>query len=135
MAVINLIPETTLAGAVTGLEFAPFAFDPKSASTLTVIAEIVRDTGGTTCRVDVSTSFDDGDSWTEIMQFHFTTASDRKLCSIRRATAVAAAVDPDAALADDAILDGLLGGRIKAVLNTTGTYAGTSHITVKGQLA
>ena len=128
--IVNLIPSETLAAAVTSKTFPIWQFDPGSVRSLTVLADFVRAAGGTTTDVLVETSFDNGSTWVEIMQFAFLVTTDRKLSSVRRDIAVAGGIDPDGALADDAILDGVIGDRIRAVLTTTGTYSGASSITL-----
>lgn len=80
--------------------------------------------GGTTCVVTISTSFDGGTTWVQIARFEFTTAT-------RRATAKLGGgaswdVATYAALSVEGIRDGVLGDRLRAEITSTGTYANTT---------
>ena len=83
--------------------------------------------GGSTIKVYLQTSLDQGNTWQDIACFTFTTASatkSRNLSALTpKATDVAAT---DGALTDDTSVDGLLGDRFRVKVVSTGTYAGNT---------
>ena len=100
---------------------------------LSVEANFVYGSGGTTAKVWIQTSLDGGSNWIDIMSFAFTTSSLRKIHTVVMPAVVATRtnVTPgDAALADNTILDGILGDRLRAKVTTTGTYAGSTTLDV-----
>lgn len=80
--------------------------------------------GGTTCKVWVQTTFDDGVTWRDIAEFDFTTASAVKVANL--SGLLSKAVTAYAALASEGVIDGVLGNQLRAVVTTTGTYANTT---------
>jgi len=98
---------------------------------LAVETQFTYGSGGTTVDVWVQTSLDGGNSWIDVMNFHFTTATLSKVSAVVNSTALAAAVAPgDGTLASNTILSGLLGDRVRLKITTTGTYAGGSTLRV-----
>lgn len=96
-------------------------------------AKFVRAGGGTTCKVWVQTSLDNGVTFFDIAAFAFTTTSGNKVHAVRidPATALTPATVPaSATLADDTVLNGILGNKFRCLLTTTGTYTGASSIEV-----
>ena len=124
-----LVNQVTIAGAETviggtiGLDHGTTA--------LAALAKLVVAGGGTTVDVYIQTSLDRGVTWIDIMNLTFTTATASKVSAVNTAVALAAAGTPgDGALADNSILNGLLGDRIRAKFVVAGTYTGVSHLTV-----
>ncbi len=97
---------------------------------LTVEANFTYGSGGTTVKVWIQTSLDGGTNWIDVINFAFTTASGRKVSTIGIDGTATAVVPTDAGLADDAIVDGILGDMIRAKITTTGTYADSTALTV-----
>ncbi len=100
---------------------------------LSVEANFVYGSDGTTVKVWIQTSLDGGANWIDIMSFAFTTTSLRKIHTVVMPAVVATRtnVTPgDAALTDNTILDGILGDRIRAKVTTTGTYATSTTLDV-----
>ena len=127
---ITLINDT-LAGAVTGKLGEAYSFKPHSVQFLTLQAVFVRAGGGTTCDVFVQTSLDGGVTWFDIAQFAFTTTTATKVSAVKRGIAVTPGTAPaDAALADNTVLDGVIGDRVRVKYTTTGTYTGASSVKV-----
>jgi hypothetical protein len=90
-----------------------------------VQANFTYGSGGTSADAYVQTSLDGGTTWTDIANFHFTTASARKIYNLSAATAVASIATPgDGALASNTAVDGILGTRFRVKYVTVGTYAG-----------
>lgn len=93
---------------------------------LTAWADFVYGSGGTTAALKIQTSLDQGSNWIDVLRFDFTTASAKKIASI----GVFAASAPAAvsALGSEGKLDNILGDRLRAILTSTGTYAGNTSI-------
>ncbi len=86
--------------------------------------------GGTTCRVTVETSLDDGTTWTEVWRALFGTASEQNQINLSGLTPKTNPVTP-AALSDDACLDGIFGTRWRARILVTGTYTGNTSLSLR----
>ncbi len=100
---------------------------------LSVEANFVYGSDGTTVDVWIQTSLDGGSNWIDIAQFAFLTTSLRKVHTVVIPAVVATRtnVTPlDGTLGDNLIQDGILGDMIRAKLTTTGTYAGDTTLDV-----
>lgn len=129
---VTLLAATTLAAAVTGQASTP-VLGLAGVASLVLEAKFVRAGGGTTCKVWVQTSVDDGVTWFDVACFAFAITTANKLHSVVAvpATPLTPATAPvSGALADDTVLNGVLGDRLRTVLTTTGTYTGASSIEV-----
>ena len=120
---------------LTALSAGTFSSDetsiPLGASVITIQSAFVRGSGGTSCDVFLQTSVDNGSTWIDIAQFAHTTTSVTKISSVRPYIAVAANITPtDGSLADNTILDGLIGDRLRVKTVVVGSYAGTSTLDV-----
>jgi hypothetical protein len=106
---------------------------PAGAVSLSLQANFVYGSGGTTCKAWVQTSLDGGATWIDIANFALTTSSARVVHSVRVTTAVAANYTAtDGSLADNTIKDGILGDRLRVKITTTGTYAGSTTLRIDG---
>lgn len=127
---ITLLPQTTIAAAVTGVT--TLAAPTKGLRDLLVEAIFLYGAAGTTLKVWVQTRTEGG-TWRDIMNFAFTTSAATKWSKTSIAIALAAArATSDAALADDTILDGFLGDEVRVKYTSTGTYTGATSIQVLG---
>lgn len=97
---------------------------------LSIEANFVYGSGGTTVKAWVQTSLDGGTNWIDIANFAFTTTSARKVTTLAQATAAATITPTDGTLGDDLEVDGILGDRIRVKLTTTGTYAGSTTLDI-----
>jgi hypothetical protein len=89
---------------------------------------------GTTCKAYVQTSLDQGSTWIDVACATFTTASATKVINLSGLTPKTTAATPsDGALTDDTCLDGVLGDRWRAKVTSTGTYAGSTSLSVRMQ--
>lgn len=92
----------------------------------TLQCEFAYGSGGTSCKVYAQVSLDKGLSWIDVACFAFTTASAVKVVNLSALTPIGTAVTPtQAAIADNTVVDGILGAVMRAVLVSTGTYANT----------
>lgn len=115
----------TVAGTVVG--DSPIFLPPQDeAEVLGLQANFAWGSGGTTCKVYVQTSLDGGVTWFDIVCFAFTTAIAQKVAQINVYAAVAVVTPTDATLADNTLVSGLLGDRIRAKRVVAGTYATTT---------
>lgn len=95
-------------------------------NTLLLEANFVYGSGGTSAKAYVQTSID-GENWTDIASFAFTTASAKKTANLSSKTAVTTVYTPtDGTLTDNTVKDGVIGNRLRVKYVTVGTYASTS---------
>jgi hypothetical protein len=94
---------------------------------LTLQCNLIYGSGGTTIKVWIQTSLDNGATWCDIANFAATTANYRRVYNLSALTAVSAIATPtDGTLADNTSVDGILGEQFRAKVTTTGTYANTT---------
>jgi hypothetical protein len=83
--------------------------------------------GGTTVDAYLQTSVDGGNTWFDIAEFHFTTASALVAFNLSSLTPQTAQVTlKNGALAANTAQDGLLGPQFQVLLASTGAYVGTA---------
>ena len=88
--------------------------------------------GGTTLKVYVQTTLDQGATWVDVSCSAFTTASATKVINLSGLTPKTTAATPtDGAMTDDTALDGVLGDRWRVKVTSTGTYAGSTTLSVR----
>lgn len=98
--------------------------DLDGVSAVTLHARLAYGSGGTTAKVYVQTSLDQGVTWIDVACFAFATAGAVKVANLSGLTPRTAPIVPsDGALADDTVIDGILGDRLRAKVITTGTYS------------
>lgn len=94
-------------------------------------ANFVYGSGGTTVDAYLQTSLDGGLTAIDIAQWHFTTASARKVYNLNSQTAQTTQITPaDGALSSNTAQDGVLGPMYRVKYVTTGTYAGNTSLAV-----
>lgn len=132
----QLLPNTVLDIAVSAVEGAVQAV-PEWVRNISLEAKFVRAGGGTNTKVWVQTSLDGGVTWFDIACFAFLTTTANKLHALRLdvpTVMTPATVPASATLADDTVLNGIWGDKIRTLLTTTGTYTGASSIEVHAVL-
>lgn len=83
--------------------------------------------GGTQTNVFIQTSVDQGQSWLDLANIQFTTASLTELINLSGLTGVTTPTAPaNLALTANTTFNGPLGDRLQAVVVSTGTYAGST---------
>lgn len=125
---IVLINNVTLAAAGTFVGD-PVNLAPGTAS-LGVLSKFVRAGGGTSTKVFLQTSLDGGTTWIDVAQHAFLTTTASKVTGVKTAIARAVATPTDGTLADDTVLDGLIGDRVRVKYIVAGTYTGASTLSV-----
>lgn len=101
-------------------------------SAVSVQARLAYGSGGTTVKAYIQTSLDQGASWIDVACITFTTANATKAINLSGLTPKTTAVTPsDGALADDTCVDGMLGDRLRAKVISTGTYAGSTVLSLR----
>lgn len=98
----------------------------------TIQANFNYGSGGTSLKVIVETSLDQGTTWVEVVRLAFTTASEENVVNLSGLTPKTTVVTP-AALSDDTCLDGIFGDRWRCKILAVGTYAGNTSLSVRMQ--
>jgi hypothetical protein len=94
---------------------------------LTLQANFVPGSGGTTVDCWVQTSLDNGATWADIANFHFTTSAAKGIYNLSAATPKTTQVVPtDGSLANNTAVDGILGPIYRTKTTVVGTYVGAS---------
>lgn len=88
--------------------------------------------GGSSAKVYIQTSLDQDTTAIDIACITFATAAGNKVVNLSGLTPKTTAVTPgDGALADDTAIDGILGDRLRVKVVTTGTYGGSTVLSVR----
>lgn len=123
-----LLPSTAITTAVSAGLSTPLT-GLIGLSILSAQAVFTYGSGGTSAKFYLQTTLDSGATWFDIACWAFATTTATRIQSVRAMTAVAANVTPvSKALADNTILDGLLGDQLRIAYTTVGTYATTSIV-------
>jgi hypothetical protein len=107
--------------------------DLSGALAVTLSARLAYGSGGTSCYALVETSLDQGVTWVQIARFDFTTSGLQKVLTVSGLTPRLAAASAGSLSADTA-LDGTLGDRLRATAVSTGTYAGSTVLSVRANV-
>ena len=107
--------------------------DLSGALAVTLSARLAYGSGGTSCYALVETSLDRGVTWVQIARFDFTTSGLQKVMTVSGLTPRLAAASAGSLSADTA-LDGTLGDRLRATVVSTGTYAGSTVVSVRANV-
>lgn len=126
----NILPATTLAGAVTG-SLSNTTYTTRPFQSALIAATFVRAGGGTTTRAWVQCSADRGTTWHDVCNFYFTTTTANAFFNISGLTAVTSIGTPtDGTAANNAAVDGTVTNTWRVKYTTTGTYTGASSLTI-----
>lgn len=107
--------------------------DLGGSTAITLSARLGYGSGGTSCYAVVETSLDQGVTWVQIARFDFTTSGLQKLLTVSGLTPRIAAANAGSLSADTA-LDGTIGDRLRATVVSTGTYAGSTVLSVRANV-
>jgi len=97
---------------------------------IVVEAKFVYGANGTDVTAHLQTSLDNGDSWIDIMAFHFLVASLRSVMAVVHGLQATPVTPKDVALADDTAQNLIIGDLFQVSLTTTGNYTGTTTLTM-----
>lgn len=99
---------------------------------LLCVVRFIYGSGGSSCRVYLQTSADQGVTWFDIACFLFTATNDQKRVNLSGLTPVTTPVQvSDASLTDNTAVDGALGDRFRVKIVSTGTYADSTLVSVR----
>ena len=128
----SILPTTPITAAISpAVVTTPLQFLAGIPRNLAIQAEFTYGSGGTTVDAYVQTTFDGGGTWTDIAQFHFTTASARKIFNLSALTPVTTQATPtDGALASNTAIDGIIGSQVRVKYQSAGTYAGGTALEI-----
>lgn len=126
-----LLPATTIGAAVTAVTTPVTALGLTGMTYLALQAAFLYGAGGTTVKAYVQTSLDGGVTWVDVACFAFALAAATRLHGVHIYTAPGVNVTPtDGALADNTVLNGYLGDRLRVKYVTTGTYTGATSLAI-----
>lgn len=109
----------------------PIQFREGRPDNLAIQGNFTYGSGGTTMDAWVQSSLDGGNTWIDVCNFHFTTASARFVFNLSALTAVTAEYTPtDGTLAANTAKDGILGNLYRAKWTSVGTYAGGTTLSL-----
>lgn len=121
----------TAAGTQTGTAI----IDLDGMTALTLQARLAYGSGGTSAKLYIQTSLDQGTTWLDIACIVFGTASETVALNLSGLTPKTTQVTPtDGALADDTAVDGILGDRLRAKVTSVGTYSGSTVLSVRASV-
>jgi len=134
IVIINTVITTAISGVVFGLTTGLY-----SMKSLNVVGALTYGSGGTTIKAWIQTSLDGGLTWFDVANMAFTTASASKIVGISAYAGTvlassAVGVGTDAGLADNTVIQGVLGDRFRMKLTTTGTYAGNTILNMSAMV-
>lgn len=131
---LPLLPETVITTAVTGQASTavPLGRGALGNASLSAEAVFTYGSGGTSAKAWIQTTLDNGTTWIDVMCFAFTTASGVKVSAVSTEIAPAsqAFTPSDGALADNTVIQGVLGDQVRVKLTTVGTYAGGTKLAI-----
>jgi hypothetical protein len=109
----------------------PAGLDLGDSAYLLLQASFENGSGGTTVKAYVQTSLDNGAIWIDVACFAFATTDVPKILhKVLAVSALTAATVPtDGTLADNTVLDGVLGDQLRTKVVVVGTYTG-AHLDV-----
>lgn len=125
---IILLPATVITAAVSGITTGSNdVYLPPNTSKIDFVGSFTYGSSGTTAKFWVQTTID-GTNWHDIASLAYTTSSLIKEASCFGLSAHTHRTATDATLADNTVINGFLGNRLRVKYTTTGTYAGSTTI-------
>lgn len=126
---------TDLAITTAATSICDFIDDLDGMTGVTISARLAWGSGGTAVKTYVQTSLDQGSTWIDIACLTFSAASAHKVINLSGLTPKTTAATPtDGALTDDTCVDGILGDRLRCKVVSTGTYAGSTTLSVRASV-
>lgn len=104
---------------------------PTGSRAVAIVGKFTYGSGGTKTTAYIQTSLDGGSTWIDIACITFTTSTAKKVVNLSGLTPVTTVYTPtDGSLTDDTCKDGVLGAFLRVKYTTTGTYAGSTNLTI-----
>ena len=132
----TILPALTITSAIASLAYGEvFQFRqdiPASPRHLSIDANFTYGgSGGTSVDAYIQVSFNGGETWTDIAQFHVTTASAERLFNLSSLTPQTSPVTPtNGTLTANTSVDGLIGPLLRVAYKSSGTYGGSTTLQV-----
>ncbi len=99
---------------------------------ISLSARLSYGSGGSSIRAFFQTSLDQGTTWQDVACILFGTASEHQEANISGLTPKTTLLTPsDGALADDTVIDGILGDMFRCKVISTGTYAASTVLSTR----
>lgn len=95
-------------------------------SAATFQARFAYGSGGTSCKVYVQTSVDQGTTWVDVACVVFGTTTETQVFNLSAVADKALTVPTDGTLTDDTVVGGILGDRLRVKVVSVGTYSNTT---------
>lgn len=131
LASTPLLPPTTITSAISTPAVSGPMILNGAPRNLTAQATFAYGSGGTSVDAYLQVTLDNGATWTDVANFHFTTASARKVINLSAATPVTTQVTPtDGSMTSNTAQDGVLGPQFRVKYQSSGTYAGGTTVRV-----
>jgi hypothetical protein len=103
---------------------------PGSKGTL-LEAEFFGGTGGTNVTAYVQSTTDDGATWFDVACFQFANTPGKKAFDLSNGTPVTTeATLTNGSLSANTCVDGIIGDRLRVLYGSTGTYSGSTQLTI-----
>lgn len=125
------VATTVITTAVTAAVTTGVSAGTVSAASMAIQTSLVYGSGGTTFSVWVQTSIDGGATWIDVCNMSGTTASKNRVQVVSSRTPITTPyAATDGTLTADTVHDGIIGPLWRTKLTTTGTYGGSTTLTV-----
>ncbi len=133
---VELLPPLTITTAISATPGQTYQLRPGPGGQLLTTNMALQGTftygsGGTSADAYVQTSFDGGNTWIDVANFHFTTSSQRFTYNLYSGTPVASEYTPtDGSLTANTAKDGQFGNYWRVKYVTVGTYSGGTTLRI-----
>jgi hypothetical protein len=115
-----------------GTQIGDWVTDLDGMAAVTAQFRLAYGSGGSSIKAYLQTSLDQGTTPVDIACIVFAAAGETEIINLSGLTPKTTQVQPtDGALADDTCLDGVLGDRLRLKIVSTGTYAGSTVLSVR----
>lgn len=128
---MTTLANLTITTAVAAQTTTPIQFRDGRPENVAMQANLTYGSGGTTVDAWVQMSLDDGLTWIDCTNFHFTTSSLRVYANLSALTVITVPYTAtDGTLAANTSKDGVVGSQVRIKYTTVGTYAGGTTLRI-----
>ena len=100
---------------------------------LTIKARFAYISGSGTCKLYIQSSSDNESTWDDVAAVAFANTPETIMLNFSKLTPKLTQLTPtDGAMSDDTAIDGIITSRMRCKIVTTGTYSGSTVLTVAG---